>query len=438
VEWQIAFLLFFGSLIVLLLMGLPVAFSFLLVDCVGMYLLFGGLQGLQHLVNSLYSVLNSFILLPIPLFLLMGDVLFRSGMGPNIIDALDKWIGRIPGRYSILSVFSGTVLAALTGTSLASVAMLGSVLVPEMKRRGYKDAMIIGPILGSGGLAILIPPSALAVIAAAVAETSVSRTLLGIIVPGLILAGVYLIYIVGRCLLNPRLSPMAKQPQFPLRHKLSALTKYVLPQGFVVFSVIGLMVLGIATPSEAAATGCFATVILALAYRRYNIEVIKKSSADALSATGMVLLILAGAMGFSQLLAMSGVAAGIAQTVRGLEVSPKLIIVSMQVIVLILGCLMDVVSIMMITLPIFMPIVKSLGFDPVWFVVLFLLNIEIAGISPPFGMSLFVMKGVMGDEISMEEIYKAALPFCLMGISVMGLLLLIPDLALWLPSLSGK
>jgi tripartite ATP-independent transporter DctM subunit len=435
VEWQLVLLFILSSLVVIMLTGMPVALCFMLINIAGMYIFFGGGLGLEQLITSIYSSLNTFILLPVPLFVLMGEVMFHSGIAPVLIETLDKWIGRIPGRLSLLAVAVGTLFSTLTGTSLASVAMLGSSMVPEMEKHGYKKPMSLGPILGSGGLAMMIPPSALAVLCGAIAEISIGKILIAIIVPGLLMATVYALYIIVRCLRRPDLAPAYDVDPAPIKEKVTSTMKYVLPQGLVVFLVVGVIFLGIATPSEAAATGAFGTFFMAFIYKRLTWEVLIKAVKGTLSVTGMMFLIIAGAMAFSQILGFSGASAGLSELAAGLDMPPIVIIMIMQVIILFLGGFMDVVSIMMIVLPIFVPLVRAFGFNPVWFAVLFLLNIEMAGTSPPFGMSLFVMKGVAPKDTTISDIYLAALPFLGCDLIVMILLFLFPSLALWLPSL---
>jgi len=437
-EWQFWLLVIFGILLILMLTGMPIALCFFIINVIGMYFLFGGLMGLQNLINSLYNSLNSFILLPIPPFILMGEVMFQSKIAPTLIHVIGKWMGRLPGRLALLAVASGTLFSTLTGTSIASVAMLGSTLVPEMEAQGYKKPMSLGPIMGSGGLAMLIPPSALAVLCGAIGEISISRILVGIIFPGLLVAGIMAAYIVARCMLQPELAPIYDVEKVPLSEKVSETVKYVLPQGFIIFAVIGLMFLGVASPSEAAACGAIGTCILAACYKRLNWEVIKKTTTSSLTVTGMILMIIGGAQAFSQILAFTGASAGLAEFATGLPVSPIVIIIVMQVIILFLGCLMDVVSIMMITLPVFVPVVRQLGYDDVWFAVTYLINIEIAGISPPFGLSLFVMRGVAPKGTTMNDVYKAAIPFCLCSLLAMTLIIILPQIALWLPRMTGS
>ena len=434
-EWQLVLLFIFGGLVILMATAMPVAICFMFINMVGMFIFFGGAAGLEQLIVSVYTSLTTFLLLPVALFIFMGELMFHSGIAPLLIETVDKWLGRLPGRLGLLAVSAGTTLSTLTGTSLASTAMLGAVLVPEMERQGYKKPMSLGPILGSGGLAMMIPPSALAVLCGAIGEISIGRILIAIIIPGLLMAILYAAYIIIRCWLQPSIAPAYDVIPTPLSEKLLATVKYILPLGFIVFLVIGVIFIGVATPSEAAATGAIGTCILAFVYRRLNLEIVKKATTSTLSITGMLFLIIAGARAFSQILSYSGASQGLSELATGLPVSPIVIVIAMQVIILFLGGFMDVVAIMMITLPIFVPVILTLGFDPVWFAVIFLLNIEMAGTSPPFGLGLFVMKGVAPPDTTMGDIYRAALPFLGCDLIAMALIMAFPELALWLPRL---
>jgi len=428
-------LLIFASLIILMATGMPIAFCFLLINVIGVFVFFGGAVGLEQLIISIYSNLATFILLPLPLFILMGEMLFHSGMGPIMLDVLDKWLGRLPGRLGLLAVSGGTLFSVLTGVSVGSVAMLGGTLVPEMEKRGYKKPMSLGPILGSGGLAIMVPPSGLAILLGAIGKISIGGLLIGIIAPGLLMAALYATYIVTRCRLQPSIAPAYEVPPTPLSEKLVATIRYILPVGFIIFLVTGVILLGIATPSEAAATGAIGVLILAAAYRRLNWEVLKKSTSGTLRVTGMIFLIIAGAKSFSSILAFSGATAGLAELTTALPIAPIVVVIIMQVVVLIMGAFMESVSIMMITLPIFMPTILALGFNPVWFGVIYLLNIEMGLTSPPFGLALFVMKGVAPPDTTMRDVYLAALPFLGCDLIAMVLIIAFPSIALWLPGL---
>jgi tripartite ATP-independent transporter DctM subunit len=434
-EWWAYMLLFFGGLSVLLLTGLPVAFAFVLVNVVGAYAFWGGEIGLGQLILSIDSSVSTIVLVPVPMFILMGAVMFHSGVAFKMIDVLDHWLGRIAGRLAVLAVVAGTLFATLTGVAMGSVAMLGSTLAPDMERRGYAKSMSLGPILASGSLAIMIPPSALAVILAGLGKFSVGKLLIGIILPGLLLALVYMAYIVVRCAVQPSLAPAYHVSPTPLGPRIRDTIYFVVPPISVVVVVIGTIFLGMATPTEAAAVGALLTFLLAFAYGKLSWVVIKKSVGSATSLSVMVLIILTGSAAFGQLLSFSGVTPALTRTAVNLPVEPIVVLILMQVVVVFLGMFIEQTSIVMVTIPIFMPIVAAMGWDPVWFGAIMLLNLELATISPPFGLSLFVMKGIASPGTTMADLYRAALPFVGLNFLVMGLMIGFPPLVLWLPGL---
>ncbi|MBI2881542.1 MAG: TRAP transporter large permease subunit [Candidatus Tectomicrobia bacterium] len=434
-DWWIYMLFFFGGLSLLLLIGLPVAFAFMLINVIGVYVFWGGGIGLHQLILSIDSSVSTFVLVPVPMFILMGTVMFHSGVAFKMIDVLDEWLGRIAGRLSLLAVGAGTLFATLTGVAMGSVAMLGSTLAPEMERRGYSKTMSLGPILASGSLAIMIPPSALGVILASLGKFSVGRLLVGIVIPGLLLAGVYATYIIVRCTLQPSLAPPYDVPPSPLPRRILDTLRYVAPLISVIVVVIGTIFFGIATPTEAAGVGALLCFLLAIAYRKLSWAVIKKAVSATTSISVMVLIILAGSTAFSQVLAFTGVTAGLTRTAVSLPVHPLAVLILMQIVLIFLGMFIEQTAIVMVTIPIYMPIVSTLGWDPIWFGAIMLLNLELATLSPPFGLSLFVMKGIAPPDTTMADIYRAALPFVGLNILVMAIMISFPVLVLWLPGL---
>jgi len=437
VEWGFHLLLFFGGLALLLLAGLPVAFAFMLVNLVGVYVLWGGDIGLKQLILSIDSSVSTFVLVPVPMFILMGTVMFHSGVAYKMIDVLDQWLGRIAGRLAVLAVGAGAMFGTLTGVAMGSVAMLGSTLAPDMERRGYAKSMTFGPILASGSLAILIPPSALAVILASLGKFSVGKLLIGIVVPGFLLAALYIAYIVIRCRLEPSLAPPYAVAPAPMAERLKATARYVVPPLSVVALVIGTIFLGVATPTEAAAVGALLSIVLAMVYGRFGWAVAKKAIGSATALSVMVLMILSGSAAFSQLLSFSGVTPAITQLATTLPVEPIVVLILMQLIVIFLGMFIEQTSIVMVTIPIFMPIVNAMGWDPIWFGAIMVLNLEIATISPPFGLSLFVMKGIASPDTTMMDIYRAAIPFIGLNLLLMAAMMAAPSIVLWLPGLMG-
>jgi tripartite ATP-independent transporter DctM subunit len=431
VGWELLLLIIFGALVILMATGMPIAFSFMVINVIGVYVFFGGTKGLEQMILSMSTSLTTFVLLPVALFILMGELLVHSKIANDVMDALDKLMGRLPGRLSLLAVATGTVIAALTGSSMSSTAMLGQILVPEMEKRGYKKAMTIGPIMASGGLAIMIPPSSLAILLCVIGEISIGKILVVIPFAGIYLAALLAAYIIIRCKLQPSLAPSFEVKQMTFAARISGAIKFVVPVGFIIFLVVGLIFVGVADPSESAATGTIGMIIVILCYRRLTWEVVKKSLRGTIMITGMVFLIIAGATTFGQILAFSGATSGLSEFAVRLPLPPILIMVAMQIVILIMGCFMEVVSIMMITLPVFVPIINRLGFDPVWFGAITLLNIECAFITPPFGMNLFVMKGVAPSNTTMEDIYFAAAPMVAINCLTMALMIVFPSIVLW-------
>jgi tripartite ATP-independent transporter DctM subunit len=436
-EWWMVFAFFIGGLIVFLLAGFPVAFSFLLMDVLGI-LVFMGVPGLKNVTLGIFSSLSIFTVTPVPLFILMGELMFHSHVADIALDIMDRWLGRVPGRLGVLAAASGTIFAATSGSTMANTAMLGTILMPEMRKRGYSVAMSVGPIIGSGGLAMLIPPSALAVILASISGISVGGLLMAGVIPGVLLGAIFAAYIILRAWHDPSCAPNYAVPPIPLREKLILTVKHLVPIGFIIFAVIGVIILGLATPTEAAASGTIATFVVTLIYRCFNWKVLKAALKGSIEIWVMVFMIIGASTTFSMILAYTGATKGLMGLIQDLHVHPILILIAMQVIVGFLGCLMDGVSIMMICLPVFMPISTALGFDPIWFGVLFLINIEMGQLTPPFGMLLFVMKGVAPPDITMEQIIWAAVPYMIFDIIVMAVIMIWPPVALWLPRLIGQ
>jgi tripartite ATP-independent transporter DctM subunit len=435
-DWITTLAFFFGLLILMMLSGMPVALGFLTLNIVGLYFFLGGENALSLLATSTFSSVGQFALIPIPLFILMGELLLNTGLAAKTVDAVDHWIGRIPGRLSLSAVGGGTLFGALSGASMASVAMLGSTLVPEMRKRGYKPAMSVSAILAGGGLAVLIPPSALGVLLGALAKVSIAKLLLAGILPGLILAVMYFVYFAVRAKLQTELAPPYDAPPSSLREKLLSLLS-VTPMLSLIVVVTGFIFLGIATPSESAAMGVVATMFLAACYGRLTWPATQVSLRSAMTTTAMMLLVIVGSSGFSQLLAATGATSSLVAAVTDLDVAPIVTVILMQLIVLVLGCFIDTISIMLVAIPVFMPVVLALAIDPIWFCVLILVQLELAGITPPFGVLLFVMKGVQ-RQLKISEIYIAAMPIVFIQLLLVALVMLFPAIVLTLPEMMMK
>jgi tripartite ATP-independent transporter DctM subunit len=306
-----------------------------------------------------------------------------------------------------------------------------------MARRGYSRVMSIGPILGVGGLAMLIPPSALAVLLGTLARIDVGQLLIAGIVPGLILAGLYALLILALVRLAPRLAPAYQVAPVPLLTKVRLLLTDILPMGLVVFLVVGLILLGWATPSEAAAFGAIGVLALAAAFRCLTWPALVRSITGALKVTVMAFMIVLGSATFSQILAFSGASGGMLAFATGFDASPLVMLLVMFGVLLVLGMFMDQLSMMLITVPIFFPLAQTFGFDLIWFAVIVLLALEISFTTPPFGLLLFVMRGVAPPGTTMADIYTSAIPFMACALLLVGLLIWEPRLALFLGSLGG-
>lgn len=436
-EWWIFLLAFLGTLIFLLALGMPVAFGFLTANFILVGLVFGLEAGINQLVRSMYDAVTKFSLTPIPLFIILGELLFHSGLVVRTLDVLSKFLGKVPGRLSLLSVASGTLFAALSGSTIANTSMLGSLLVPEMRKRGYHTTLSVGPILASGTLAMLIPPSTVAVLLGSIGNISIGALLIAGILPGLLLATFFAAYIVVACLRNPSLAPAYDVERVPWTERFRSFGIDVLPLGLIIFLVVGLIFAGVATPTEAAALGAMGALVLVVAYRRMNRLVLLNTMKGTLRTTGMIMLIFAASAGFSQLLAFTGATRQLVNTVTRLDLPATAIVILMLLLVLFLGAFLEQISIMLITLPLFMPVVGVLEIDPIWFGIMMLIALNLGNLTPPFGFSLFVMKGVVPEDISMGDIYISALPYVVIGLAMIALIMLFPSIALWLPSIGG-
>ena len=432
--WYTVLVLLLGTLILFMGLGLPVVFAFFATNLLGAYFFMGGENGILQLMRNAVDSVESFALLPIPLFILMGEIMFHTGVAQRAIDAIDRLIARVPGRLSLVAIVGGTIFSALSGSTIANTAMLGSTLLPEMYQRGYKSSIAIGPIVAVGGLAMLIPPSALAVLLGSIAQIPIGALLIASIIPALIMSVLFFGYVIVRCRLDSSLAPVYDVAHLGWRERLMPTVKYVLPLSGIFLVVVGSIIGGFATPTESAALGAAACLIAAAAYRKLEWRNFFVSVRETLRFTVMTLFIICGSITFSQIMAFSQASAGMSAAVLGTGLGPTGLLLAMLLILLFLGCFMDQVSMMMITVPLFMPIVQQLGFEQVWFGVLMLMCLEISLATPPFGLLLFVAKGA-SPQSSMREIVASVAPFIAIALGVVVLLIFVPELTLLLPRL---
>ena len=436
-SWQMACLLLLGGSTILLFIGVPVAFSFIAINLIGAVLFLGGDAGLHQLLRNSSAAVINFSLTPIPLFILMGEMLFHSGLAVKVIDAVERLIRQVPGRLAVVAVVAGTVFSAISGSTIATTAMLGSLMVPIMLARGYHPTMATGPIMAIGAVDMLIPPSALTVLLGSLSGISISKLLIGGIVPGLILSAAFVVYIIIRVRTDPALAPAAPIEKLAGWARFDPLVRYVLPLASIFVVVIGAMSGGIATPTESAALGALATMALAAAYRALGISVVIKALRGTAGISGMILFIILGATTFSQILSFSGATEGIVSSVFGQQLSPFAILGGMMLLLIFLGIFVDQVSMMLITLPVFMPIVQRLEIDLVWFGVLYLICMQLGLLLPPHGLLLMTMRGVTPPQVTMADIFRAVVPYVALSLVLLVIIIMFPSVATWLPALLG-
>jgi tripartite ATP-independent transporter DctM subunit len=436
-SWGIAAWLLLGGSTVLLFIGLPVAFSFLVINLLGAWLWLGGEPGLAQLARNSVNSVMSFSLTPIPLFVLMGEVLFHTGLAVKVIDGIERLIAQVPGRLAVVAVVAGTVFSAISGSTIATTAMLGSLMVPVMLARGYHPTLATGPVMAIGAVDMLIPPSALTVLLGSLSGISISKLLIGGVVPGLLLSVAFVAYIVVRVKLEPALAPNTELVAHRGFERFRPLVLYVLPLVSIFGVVVGAMAAGWGTPTESAAVGALATVLMALAYRVLSWKVLMQSLKGTVAVSAMILFIIVGATTFAQILSFSGASNGLAQAITGTGLPTWGVVAGMMLMLIFLGVFVDQVSMMMITLPIFMPVVQALGVDPIWFGVLFLICMQLGLLMPPHGLLLMTMKGVAPPQVTMLHIFRAVVPYVLMSLVLLALVFLLPAVATWLPALIG-
>lgn len=448
-EWYWAGAILMGCVLAGMALGFPVAFTFLLTNIVGTlvfvirdYSSFSAFieevnTKLPQVVDNAPQLITTFTLSPIPMFILMGSLFFYTGLAIRVFDALDKLLGKLPGRLCYLTVAGGSLFSTLTGSTMANTAMLGSLLVPEMQRRGYSKHMSMGPILGTGGLAMIIPPSSLGVLLASIAGVDVGALLIAGLLPGIVLALLYVLAIYLQLKAMPDSAPSYDVEPTSWGEKIRQIVFNILPMGLVVFMVIGFIVLGWATPSESASFGVVGVFILAIANWVLSWDAIKKSLMGTIRVVGMVFFILMNSTVFSQLLSLSGASRGLVSWATGFELAPLIILLMMLVVLILLGMFMDQVSMMLITVPIFYPIATQLGYDPIWFSLIVLMALEMSATTPPFGLLLFIMMGMVRGT-TLGQVALAAAPYLLCDAILIGLLIAFPMLGLYLPSLMAN
>jgi len=445
IAWLTAFM--FGSLAILLMAGLPLAFVTGGLACIFLFL-FGDLQTLNILPSRIFPYMTDYQLSAIPLFIFMATMLERAGLIEQLFDVIYKILGGLRGGLASATIIASTILAAMVGVIGATEVTMGILALPAMLRRKYDPQLACGSILAGGTLGILIPPSILAIIFAVVAQQSVGELFVGAVFPGLLLSGLYILYVTTRCYLNPTMGPA-----LPVEERLDLPAKIKLLQGIVapvvlIVLVLGVIFTGIATPVEAAGIGTFGAIFVAAMHRRLTWLAIRQAVITTLKATTMVLWIIFGASIFVGFYILEGGRVFVADTLIGTGLGPYGILLIMMILLIVLGMFLDWVGILLLAVPIFVPLMQVLPWDglfglpgvapedvPLWFGVVYMVNMQMSFLSPPFGYALFYLKSVAPPEITMAIIFRSALPFLILQAVGLAVCILFPEFVLWLPRL---
>jgi len=442
IEWLT--LIMFGSLLVLLMAGLPLAFVTGGLACVFLFIL-GDERALNIVPSRIFPLMTNYQLSAIPLFIFMASMLERAGIINDMFDVIYKVLGGVKGGLAAATIIASTVLAAMVGVIGAAVVTMGIIALPAMLKRHYDPKIAMGSIMAGGTLGILIPPSILAIIYAVVAEQSVGELFIGAVIPGLMLSGLYVLYVIASCVINPRKGPpIPVEERISFKEKMRLLSNMSAPIALIAV-VLGVIFTGVATPVEAAGIGTFGAIVVAAIHRNLDWQTLREASLTTLKASAMVIWIMFGATIFVGLYVLEGGQQFVQGALEATGLGPWGILIIMQIVLVILGMFLDWVGILLLCVPIFVPIIKALGAasfgldNPddlvLWFGVLYLVNMQMSFLSPPFGYALFYLRGVAPAEIPMTDIFKSALPF--LGLQLVGLVLcmLFPSLITWLPNL---
>lgn len=441
-DWYIFLPLFIVALIVVLFLRIPVAFGIFAVGIGSAFLIFRNLETVSSLVSlSVISSVNSFTFTAIPLFVLMGEILFRSQIAQKAIGEISLLLRRVPGRLPMVAVAGGSVFGVLSGSTLANTALLSRTLLPQMKSAGYETRLSAGSILAAGGLAMVFPPSALAILWGGVANVSIGPLMIAGIIPGVLMALGYVFIVLWKS--RPSVmgadSPDTEENRPPKRSGteiLRGIGKNILLPAILGVAILVVIFAGIGTPTEAAAFGALVALILAFASSSFSLRDLLDSALSTLRITGTIFILVMASTLYSQIMAYMGATAGLVQWVSGSITNGVLMMFLIVLLLVILSCFIDQASIMLITAPLLMPIVSAFGWDPVWFSIIVLVTLQIGNVSPPFGMSLFVMKST-APWLSMFTIYRSAVPWIISDLTVVFILCIFPWLVTVLPSLMG-
>lgn len=424
----------FISMLVILATGLPIAFGLGSIGILSAFFLWGP-ESLNMIYFTMMSVCNNFIILSAPMFVLMGFLLHRSGIADDLFDTVYMWAGGLKGGLGMGTIGICAVMAAMVGGSGAATLSMGVIAVPAMLSRKYNKRIALGLVQAGGALGLLIPPSFLMILYGFISGVSVGKLFAGGVIPGLMLALFYIIYVGIRCYFQPHMGPAIEEDErVSISEKFKALKSLIAP-GFLIFAVLGCIFLGITSPTEAAAVGAAGAMVCAAFRKRLTFNLVHQASLETLYISGLNFYLITGAMMFSKVYTGLGATAMIKALITGLDVSPYTILILMQCSFFLLGMFLDDIAIMFMCMPIYVPIVTTIGFDPVWFAVLFIVNMQMAILTPPYGLNLFYMKAVAPKGVTIGDIYRSVLPFVAIQMFGLILMMIFPEIILFLPKL---
>ncbi|MDM8524981.1 TRAP transporter large permease subunit [Desulfococcaceae bacterium HSG8] len=427
-------LVIFGVLVLTLGSGIWIGFSLFIVGFTGM-LLYSPLPAGSNMASSVWATINKWELVALPLFILMGEILFHSGISEKLFRGLVPWLYRLPGGLLLMNIVSCTLFAAVSGSSAATTATVGRITLAEFDKLGYDRKLAMGSLAGAGTLGFLIPPSLIMIVYAVLAEVSIGKMFIAGVIPGMLLAGIYTLYIIYRGIRDPSVAPRT-QETYSWKERLIAL-RDLGPVILLILMVLGSIYAGIATPTEAAALGVLGAALFAFINRQLNIKGLFECLKSAVKTTSMICLIVMGASYLSRVMGFLGIPAAITHAIVGLNLSPYTLMLMLGLVYIVLGCILDGFSIVVMTLPIALPMVTAAGFDPLWFGIYLILMVELSQITPPVGFNLFVIQGLTGESIG--AIARFALPFFLLMILTTAIITVFPEIALFLPRImTGK
>lgn len=423
-----------AALLLLMATSIPVFVAFMIVNLVAVGLIMGP-AAFGMFVSSLFETTTTLSLVTVPLFILMGEILFRSSAVDVVLGAVDRLLGRVKGRQYVLVILLAAIFSTLSGAAMGVAAMLGRSLLPSMIQRGYDPKLSAGNILAGASLAPLIPPSVLTIIIGTLAGVSISGLLVGGILPGLMLAALFIGYTMVRIIRNPALAPAELEPHRKLSFRDVAVSiGELLPFSVIIVMVMGLILAGVATPTEAGAMGVLGAIFVAAINRRLTAGLLWESLGSTALVSGMIMIIMASSKLFSQLLAFTGGAAAVTNLVVGLDLPPLIMLIILLALPFLLCMFVDQIAIMLIVIPIYLPVIAHLQFDPIWFWMIFLIVITIGGITPPFGYTLFALKGVW-TKGTLATVFASAWPFVFIFVVGIAIMIAVPSIITFLPSL---